>query len=206
MVLLITASLLSNSVYFAEVKLANESEMTQEYSTYRFDFGSESSPVEEGYKQVANTLIYNEEIGYGFNKEVGFRDRGAPDNLRRDFALADGAEFMVDLPNGDYFLRIIAGDEIAFNRTSFVIEGEDKGNITSNSSEYSTLTTSVTITDGQLNIEIEENGIINGLEIMPLTEINNLRLDELSLIPQTYVKLTWGQAETAVSYNVYRKT
>src|SRR5690625_2177821 len=132
--------------------------------TYRFDFGSEDSPVENGYLQVPNTLIYDEALGYGFNEEVGYRDRGEPDDLRRDFVLADGAEFMVDVPDGDYFVRIIAGDDIAFNRTNFVIEGEDKGSITSDSGEYSTLETNVAVTDGQLNIEIGENGRMNGLE------------------------------------------
>src|SRR5699024_2756654 len=138
--------------------------------TYMFDFGSEDSQVEGGYLQVANTLIYDEALGYGFNEEVDYRDRGEPDDLRRDFVLADGAEFMVDLPDGDYFVRIITGDDIAFNRSSFVINGEDKGDVSSDSGEYATLETNVTVTDGQLNIKIGDDRIENGIESMTFTE------------------------------------
>ncbi|KQB94498.1 putative secreted protein [Geobacillus sp. PA-3] len=53
--------------------------------TYKFDFGSSTSPVATGYTQVTNTMIYNSERGYGLDKAVSFRDRGAPDDLRRDF-------------------------------------------------------------------------------------------------------------------------
>ena len=173
--------------------------------TYMFDFGSEDSQVEGGYLQVANTLIYDEALGYGFNEEVDYRDRGEPDDLRRDFVLADGAEFMVDLPDGDYFVRIITGDDIAFNRSSFVINGEDKGDVSSDSGEYATLETNVTVTDGQLNIEIGDDGRVNGIEIMPLTQIEAFEIEETSLSPDTYVKLKWVEAEEAEKYNIYRK-
>lgn len=171
-----------------------------------FDFGSQSTPVEDGYKKVANTLIYNEELGYGFDKEVGFRDRANESNkLLRDFALAENAEFKVDLPNGDYFIRIIAGDAIAFNRTSFVIEEKDYGGITSDSGQYASLTEYITITDGQLNIKIGENGRINGLEIIPMSEITSLKIIETSLSPKTFVHLDWEIESTAASYKIYRK-
>jgi len=185
------------------VQLADE--VSEKDLNLMFDFGSETSPVEEGYLKVAHTLIYDEELGYGFDKAVGFRDRGTPDNLLRDFALADGAEFIVDLPNGDYFIRIIAGDEIAFNRSSFVIEGEDHGSITSQEGQYSILSANITILDGQLNIDIGENGRINALEIIPMSEIASLKLVEVSLSPETYVKLGWNAEDSADSYKIYRK-
>lgn len=205
MILLMTFSIFPHSGAILNSKVSAEDGVSSEELNLMFDFGSETSPVAEGYLQVANTLVYNEEIGFGFDKAVGFRDRGAPDDLRRDFALADGAEFMVDLPNGDYFIRITAGDEIAFNRSSFTIEGEDKGNISSNTGEYAQLTTNMTVSDGQLNINIGENGRINGLEIMPLVDINSLVLEELSLLPETYVKLSWDAEELAENYHIYRK-
>ncbi|WP_396426745.1 FIMAH domain-containing protein [Lederbergia sp. NSJ-179] len=198
MVFLLVFSLLSQSGVLADTK-------EDKPVNFKFDFGSETSPVEEGYLKVANTLIYNKEVGYGFNKEVEFRDRGEPDNLRRDFVLADGAEFMVDLPNGDYFIRIIAGDHIAFNRSSFIIEGEDHGSITSQSGEYSELTANIVVSDEQLNIKIGENGRMNALEITSMSEIPKLELSEVSLSPKTFVKLNWSADEGAKSYKIYRK-
>lgn len=177
----------------------------EESMNLMFDFGSETSPVADGYLQVAETLIYDEEIGYGFDKEVGFRDRGEPDDLLRDFALAGEAEFMVDLPNGDYFVRIIAGDEIAFSRTSFIIEGEDYGSISSQAGEYAVFTENIKVLDDQLNIEIGDNGRINGLEIIPMSEISSLELKEVSLSIEPYVTLQWDEEEAAESYNIYRK-
>lgn len=203
MVLFMVVSLFSQSSVLADSQSPNGKE--DKPLSFLFDFGSETSPTEEGYLKVANTLLYNEEVGYGFDKEVGFRDRGEPDNLRRDFALADGAEFMVDLPNGDYFIRIMAGDNIAFNRSSFTIEDEEHGNITSQSGEFSELTTNITVSDGQLNIKIGENGRINALEITPMSEVPKLKISKVSLSPETFVKLNWNKDESAKSYKIYRK-
>lgn len=168
-----------------------------------FDFGN--GPVAEGYQQVANNMIYNQERGYGINKTVADRDRGAPDDIRRDFLIDGNFEFMVDLPDGEYFLRIIAGDNIAFNRSSFTVEGENLGSFTSNSGQFAVVTHTTTVSDGQLNIRIGDNGRINGLEIMPVTQISSLDVAELSFSPETFVRLSWDADDLAETYNVYRK-
>ncbi|MDQ0253194.1 fibronectin type 3 domain-containing protein [Evansella vedderi] len=168
-----------------------------------FDFGN--GPVAEGYLQVTNNMIYNSERGYGINKTVAERDRGAPDDLRRDFLIDGNFEFMVDLPNGDYFIRIFAGDNIAFNRSSFIVEGEHLGSFTSNSGQFATITHTTTVSDGQLNIRMGDNGRINGLQIMPVAQIDSLEVSKLSFSPETYVGLSWDPEKSAVSYNVHRK-
>ncbi|MFA9559158.1 fibronectin type III domain-containing protein [Evansella sp. AB-rgal1] len=168
-----------------------------------FDFGN--GPTAEGYLQVSNNLIYNEDRGYGINKSVAERDRGAPDDIRRDFLIDGNFEFMVDLPDGEYFIRIIAGDNIAFNRSSFVVEGEHLGSFTSNSGQFAEVTHTTTVSDGQLNIQMGDNGRINGLEIMPVAQIDSLEVSELSFSPETYVGLSWEPHDSAESYNVHRK-
>lgn len=170
-----------------------------------FDFGSASSPVADGYTQVTNTMIYDSERGYGLSKNVSERNRGGPDDLRRDFVLDGNYEFSVDVPDGDYFVRIIAGDDIAFNRSGFTIEGEDKGNITSNSGEYAELTAMTNVSDGQLNIQIRENGRINGLDIIPMSEISTLALESKTLAPEEAVTLNWESSSAAESYQIYRR-
>lgn len=171
----------------------------------KFDFGSASSPVAEGYEQVANNLVYHTDKGYGFTSEVGFRDRGEPDDLLRDFALAAGQEFKVDVPNGEYLVRIKTGDQIASNRTSFSIEGESYGSITSSSGKYAELNPNITISDGQLNVAIGDNGRINSLEVVPMISPENLEVVDKKLGAESSVSLTWNEVDGAKSYNVYRK-
>ncbi|WP_163537479.1 hypothetical protein [Gracilibacillus sp. YIM 98692] len=173
--------------------------------SFLFDFGTEDSPVADGYTQVSNTLIYDEERGYGLSKSTATRDRGNPDDVRRDFVIDGDYSFTLDIPNGEYFVRIIAGDDIAFNRSSFAINGEDYGNITSSAGEYSELTTNLTVTDEQLVIDIGENGRINGLEIVPMTNIDSLAIDSITFTPDSEVTLAWDDDPNAGHYNIYRK-
>src|SRR5699024_890628 len=56
-----------------------------------------------------------------------------------------------------------------------------------------------------LNIKIGENGRMNALEIMPLVEIDNLELVEVSLTPKTYVELSWNTEQLTGEYHIYRK-
>ncbi|WP_416147562.1 hypothetical protein ACM26V_15145 [Salipaludibacillus sp. HK11] len=192
-----------NGIEIVQVSVEEEAPTHPDEPFYlMFDFGN--GPVADGYQQVTNTTLYNEEIGYGINKNVAERDRGEPDDLRRDFILDGNYEFKADIPNGEYFVRIIAGDTIAFNRSSFIVEGENLGNVTSGAGSFGVLTHTVNITDGQLNVEIGENGRINGLEIMTLTEISSLEVSDLSFSPET-VHLSWDEDSSAASFNVYRK-
>ncbi|WP_100405683.1 rhamnogalacturonan lyase family protein [Bacillus solitudinis] len=195
-------TMFSSSGAFVQTATAEEG---QDELPLKFDFGSASSPVADGYLSVSNTMIYDEERGYGLNKAVAERNRGGPDALRRDFTLDGNYEFMVDLPNGDYFVRLIAGDDIAFNRTGFTVEGENKGNISSQAGEYAELTTMTSVLDGQLNIAMSENGRVNGLEIIPMSEITTLEVASKELSPEASVTLTWEENDAAESYSVYRK-
>ncbi|MFC4321505.1 rhamnogalacturonan lyase family protein [Litchfieldia salsa] len=172
----------------------------------KFDFGSASSPVAQGYEQVANTFVYNSEKGFGFkNPGAAERDRGEPDDLLRDFALAGGNEFIVDVPNGDYLVKIMTGDHIASNRTSFSIEGTSYGSISSSKGKYTELSPNVTVTDGQLNVAIGENGRINSLEMIPMIAPEELEVTDTKLGAESSVSLKWNEVEGAKNYNVYRK-
>lgn len=198
MFVLMTVALLVSSGMFGLTALAEENEQP-----LKFDFGN--GPTADGYLEVTSTTTYSEERGYGINKTVAERDRGEPDDLRRDFLLDGNYEFKVDLPNGDYYLKLIAGDNIAFNRSRFTIEGENIGSFTSNAGQFAEVTHTTTVSDGQLNIQIGDNGRINGLEIYPVPEITSLDVSDVSLAPNTYVQLSWEPNELAQSYKVFRK-
>ncbi|WP_369384544.1 LPXTG cell wall anchor domain-containing protein [Halalkalibacter hemicellulosilyticus] len=134
----------------------------------KFDFGSEGSPVAYGFKQVSNTMEYSEERGYGLNKQVAERDRGGPDDIRRDFVIDNDFEFIVDLRNVTYRLHIIAGDDIASNTSIFSVDGEEIGRIGSSAGQYGELIEEVIVTDNQLVLSISQR--INGLEIFYVPE------------------------------------
>ncbi|WP_412095984.1 hypothetical protein [Bacillus sp. PS06] len=176
-----------------------------ETKNLKFDFGSETSPVAQGYQQVANTLVYSSEKGYGLSARVDFRDRGKPDELLRDFVLAAGQEFKVDVPNGDYLVKIQAGDADAFNRTSFTIEGTSYGSISSSAGSFAELSPSVTVTDGQLNVAIGDNGRINSLELIPMVAPEGLDVSDTKLGVESAVSLKWDEVAGAKGYHVYRK-
>ncbi|KAB8128074.1 hypothetical protein F9U64_16780 [Gracilibacillus oryzae] len=189
---------------FSPLSVFNKLQADSENS-FLFDFGSETSPLADGYTKVSNTMIYTEENGYGLNKAVDTRDRGGPDDLRRDFIISSDYSFKLDIPNGDYFVRIIAGDQIAFNRSSFVINGEDYGNITSDGEEFAELLADVSVTNEQLTIDIGENGRINALEIIPFVQIDSLSVGSIDYSTPS-VTLSWQENGSASHYNIYRKT
>ncbi|BDG36133.1 rhamnogalacturonan lyase family protein [Saccharococcus caldoxylosilyticus] len=172
--------------------------------TYKFDFGSSTSPVATGYTQVTNTMIYNSERGYGLDKAVSFRDRGAPDDLRRDFINGPSYTFSVDVPNGEYYVNVISGDNIASNKTSFTIEGQSLGTLSSSSGNFAEKGTIVAVQDGQLNVGIGGDGRVNAIEIFPMVTPTGLTVVEKNLYPNPSVSLKWDEVKGAAAYNIYR--
>ncbi|HEY0605975.1 MAG TPA: hypothetical protein VGD58_23830 [Herpetosiphonaceae bacterium] len=169
----------------------------------KFDFGSTTSPVAAGYQQVANTMLYTAERGYGIEGTPTFRDRGAPDDLRRDFTNGTYG-FKVDVANGDYSVKIIAGDNIASNTTTVTIEGIARNSITSSSGNFSELTTIVTVSDGQMNFAFGRDGRVNAIEMVPNFAPTGLHVEQTSLTINPSVTFGWDAVEGATSYNVYR--
>lgn len=202
----LTSTVMLTSMFSGLAPIATPSvTAAEEVKNLKFDFGSATSPVAEGYNQVANTLVYTPEKGYGFSSAVDFRDRGEPDALLRDFALASGKEFKVDVPNGEYTVRIKTGDHIASNRTSFSVEGKSYGSISSSAAKYEELQANTEVTDGQLNIAVGDNGRINSLEIIPMITPDGLEVADKKLGAESSVSLKWNTVDGAKSYNIYRK-
>jgi fibronectin type 3 domain-containing protein len=169
-----------------------------------FDFGGPGTPVAAGYSQVANTTLYTAERGYGIVGTPAFRDRAAPDEVRRDFTNGSSYGFQVDVPNGEYHVSLLSGDQIASNRTGVSIEGIDKGQVTSAAAQFGELTSLVTITDGQLNVALRNDGRVNALVITPIATPQALRVSGLTVLPESSVSLAWDAVDRATSYRVYR--
>ncbi len=205
---------------FNEKGVGDKSELltvTTKSSLYKYDFSlSASDPVMDGWIGVHAAQSYTEEAGYGWTEAPGNgRYRGNNGNadsndMTDDFCLGAGT-FAVDLPNGDYELKITACDLLPGTSTikpGYSAEGESIGTIACKQSA-GTLSATVRVADGQLNLTVGgTNQYINGLEITPLSLAPaNLVYQELTFDgSQANFLLNWGDAENAISYNVYVKS
>ncbi|MDQ0253193.1 fibronectin type 3 domain-containing protein [Evansella vedderi] len=170
---------------------------------HKFDFGTPTSPVAEGYTKVSHTMVYDSERGYGFDRTAGSRDQAH--NLTRDFVIAGGNSFKADVPNGHYRVAITTGAERDENVTSYsILGGEIKGGVVTAPRQYRTYQDIVEVTDGQLVIEFFDDSRINAVEIVPVIMITSLEISEVTLGLDSSVSLSWDSMDAANSYNVYR--
>ena len=147
--------------------------------TFRFDFGTGASPVESGYTEVHHATAYAAATGYGWSDTTGLdsRDRGAPDDLKRDFVFDDvDHTFQVDVTNGDYKVTVIMGDndfqhdnQDVYAEGILVIEGLDNA-----VGEFIERVFYITVADGQLNLLFHDDG---GIDVN--WGINSVVIEEL---------------------------
>jgi fibronectin type 3 domain-containing protein len=168
-----------------------------------FDFGCATSPVADGYLQVANTMVYDAERGYGLSVATDCRDRGG-DDLLADFTNASAYSFLADVPDGDYHVTVYSGDAIASNRTTVVVEGVNLGEIFSQTGQYGSVAAVVTVSDGQLDVAVGNNGRINAIEMVPVSPPSGLHVVDTTLVPEASVELAWDPVPDAAGYVVYR--
>lgn len=182
-----------SSFPFTEKAEAASDEMLQ------FDFGTEDSPVEEGYTRVHPNTGYKEVQGYGFAdpSKVTAVSRDDQDALKGDYAVFTETIFQVDLPNGDYAVTIIAGD--SEEATAFGIEANSIQKIENTSvpkGEFAKRDFEIAVVQNQLAIKLTgDNPKINALEIKALPE--RTALDD----PAVYIV----SDSTAQTYDPYWK-
>ena len=86
---------------------------------YRFDFGTESSPIEPGCTQVTRSSVYSPHIGYGWqaatNEVILDIDTGvsAAGALLQDYNATRLGTFKVAVTNGLYGVSIVMGDALS---------------------------------------------------------------------------------------------
>ncbi|MCF6475180.1 hypothetical protein FAF44_43440, partial [Nonomuraea sp. MG754425] len=169
----------------------------------RFDFGSTTSPLAEGYTRVAHTTLHTPELGYGLDRTVGFRDRGTADPVTRDFTVSAAYGFAVDVPDGEYELTVLSGDAIAPNITTLSVEGENRTTITASTGAYGDYTGTARVSDGQLNLGFGQDGRVNAVLIGPATAPTGLTVAAIDATATPSVTLTWN-ATGDTGYEVHR--
>lgn len=169
-----------------------------------FDFGTDVSPVEAGYARIDPSSIYSSSIGYGWEDVSGLycRDRGSPDNLRRDFVFSSMARtFKVDLPNGIYEVELIVGDALfAHDQICIYAEGLLQANVSVKAGEFVRVAFQISISDAQLNLTFSDcggadpNWVVNGLLIRQYTGRKFDFGAEDSPVVQGYTRVTLSTA------------
>lgn len=81
---------------------------------WAFDFGPASQTLWPGFKPVSWETEYAKERGYGLRRKQPAanwsRDDTFPTRLFQDATLLEGAEFLVDLPGGEYRVSVVFND------------------------------------------------------------------------------------------------
>lgn len=81
------------------------------FSSAQFDFGTATSPVGAGFRQVASTTTFSETLGYGWLSEtITSADRGTAEAISRDLNLTSDGTFVVNVVNGVYTITVTMGD------------------------------------------------------------------------------------------------
>jgi fibronectin type 3 domain-containing protein/lysophospholipase L1-like esterase len=140
----------------------------------KYDFGTATSSVEAGFTKVSSDTAYSAETGYGFadSSKVTSTDRATSDHLKTDFISTTETSFNVDLPNGDYSVTVISGDETEATNVGIKAENIQKVQDTSVLvGSYIERTFDLALVDGQLNLQLTgTNPKLNGLILEKLPE------------------------------------
>jgi len=91
--------------------------------SFKFDFGS--SVVQSGYTAVTPESTYTEASGFGFDFKTlpTFAESGRDNALKRDFVTANQPfYFSVKLPEGNYKVRILIGNNDGVSKTTVKAE------------------------------------------------------------------------------------
>jgi len=79
-------------------------------TSWRFDFGTSSSPPESGFTQVGASNAYNSTLGYGWQTTASTFSRSGPTPLLQDGHWGTNNTFLVDVEPGSYIVNVTVGD------------------------------------------------------------------------------------------------
>lgn len=193
---LIIVMILSSIPYMTTIAAPqNNTEKNSSQVEYKFDFGDNTTEVNE-FTKIRATTSYSKEIGYGFN---------TPENIKNVPASGSGLEsdavqfltygtkstntFNVDLPNGLYEIKVTLGDTA---RASIAAESVYQiMNMTGNGAKDSF---EIPITDGQLNLLITEGKVGTAFTL------SALEIKQISKKPITNKTIYIGGDSTVCNY------
>ena len=193
-------------------------------TTWKFDLGTATSPVADGYQQVTDATRYSAATGFGIVPADGVtpisRDRGAEDAADRDFVLATAWTFVLDVPNGTYDVTVRSGDLLAGSsttKTTVTLEGAGGGSLSTKVATVSG-TWPATVADGQLTVGITGSGAGGYVSSIVVTQTGTAPEEpepgtstiaaptsvRLAHVTPDAVTLRWNEVAGATGYAVSR--
>lgn len=152
---ILTAGAASAALAFTGVPAVHaETALPPAGSGVRFDFGP--GAVADGYTRVDAGTSYSAAGTFGFTDTAVTSgvDRGTGDALRSDFVQAQGSTFLADLPNGDYTVKVVAGDANEATNIAITAEKMAKVQLTDKpAGQYLEMEFPLSLVDGQLNLD-----------------------------------------------------
>ena len=156
---------------------ASPTPVTPVPSSYKYDFGTASSPLAAGFTKVTEATTYSAG-GFGWTDLAGLesRDRATlADDLNRDFVMHSSAArtFKVDLPNGNYSVSITMGDT-DYAHDNMVVKANGAtvlADVDNALGAFTVNTFNVTVSGGSLAFEFSDGGgadptwIVNAVSI-----------------------------------------
>ncbi|MCL4207257.1 MAG: PD40 domain-containing protein, partial [Pirellulaceae bacterium] len=144
---------------------------------WRFDFNDTALLPADGFIGLGKTNEYDDVSGFGWQSNASAFDRGIAHDLLRDGHWGTSNTFLVDVPDGTYIVNVTLGDaSFLRNHISVWAEGQLKlSGLTTAATQFLHRSFLVTVTDGQLNVQIASTGgdpyfTINALEVFPAQE------------------------------------
>jgi hypothetical protein len=143
---------------------------------FQYDCGPSQVAAVPGYTRLSIEQVYSSQKGYGVIYSNGDRERGwRKRNVHKDGKFntfifdSGGLTFVQDLPNGDYLLTLASGDAQYDGSASIAINGAGiSGLRQTNPGGFVLLKRhKVTVTTGQLRINIGGSGRLNWLTVVP---------------------------------------
>jgi autotransporter-associated beta strand protein len=153
----------------------------EETAPLRFDFGTSGSPVQTDFLPVIPQTTYNATRGYGWMSRVAGANRQDPSMsaLRTDLNYASDATFKVDLPDGNYSVRIYHSNPKYYGVTTYIADNFQVyaegvvqytiANIPAGTTDIRTF--SVSVSGGALELRFQDLGgwdrnfVVSGIDI-----------------------------------------
>jgi hypothetical protein len=140
----------------------------------RFDFGTATSPVAQGYTRVTHADRFDAAVGYGWQVGSVFSiSRSAGTDLTRDVNYTRDATFAVNLANGEYDVIVTLGDTgQPHDQIGVFLEGVSVDSVTTATGTTVARTYRTSVSDAQLTLRLADLGgsdpwvMINGLDVV----------------------------------------
>ena len=125
-----------------------------------YDFGTATSPVQVGYRQVTDTTKFSSTLKFGWlSGTIRSADRGVGTTLDRDFNYTKDGTFAVDLPNGTYQVAMDLGDTGPYaHDVAVFLQGTQVDMVSTGKGQIVSRSYTVNVTGGQLDLRLKGLG------------------------------------------------